>query len=74
MRGREGEGREERWAGPGWGHGCQEKRQADWPSRAQTELLMPSDEIEMQEHQPRRGVGRDRWQQVPVRHDSNHAH
>lgn len=28
-RGRQGEEREERWAGPGWGQGCQEKRQTD---------------------------------------------
>lgn len=49
-------------------------RQADWPSRAQAELLVPGNEIEMQRQRARQGVGRNRWRQVPGRRDSNHAH
>lgn len=72
-----GKGKEEKRGGQAQTGGRDARRrdrQTDWLPRAQTERLMPSDEIEMQGHQPRRGVGRDRWRQVPARRDSNHAH
>lgn len=66
--GRRGMGR------PRLGVGMPERQTDSPPNQGTGRTSHAQCEIEMQRHQPRQSVGRDRWQRVPGRCGSNHAH